>query len=159
MAAAAVLLAALPFGACARNGDNERPEAAQPISTTVTSASVGARTDKTVTAAPPEAVVVELVCCEFSPADVTVRGTTPTLFLVNLQTDEDIAGVVRRSDLQHDLAIASPDGLTLAQSERLAIGERATLTFERLRPGTYNFYCTLPGHAAQGMRGALRVEA
>lgn len=111
------------------------------------------------TIAPPEAVVVDLVCCEFSPAELTVRGTTPTLFLVNRQTEADIAGVVRRSDLQHEFAIAGPRGLTLAQSERLAIGERATLTLEGLDPGAYDFYCTLPGHAAQGMRGTLRVDA
>ena len=159
LAAAALVVAVLTFGACASSGDSDRPDAAKPTSTTVPAGSVEARTDKTVTVAPPRAAVVELVCCEYLPANVTVRGTTPTLFLVNLQKEADIVGVVRRSDLQHDFAIAAASGATLAQSERLALGERATLTLEGIDPGAYSFYCTLPGHAAQGMRGALRVEA
>lgn len=144
-------------GACAGSGDGERAEVAPSTSMTVPAAVVEARTDKTVTVAPPGAVVVELVCCRFSPAEVTVRGATPTLFLVNLQTDADVNPSVRPFDLQHDFAIVGPGGLTIAQSERLAIGERAVFTFEGLESGSYDFFCTLLGHAVQGMRGTLQV--
>lgn len=88
-----------------------------------------------------------------------MHGTSVTLFLVNLQSDADINQVVSAADLQHDLTIVGPNGLTLAKSDRLAIGERATFTVTGLRSGSYEFYCTLRGHSAQGMRGMLRVES
>jgi plastocyanin len=36
------------------------------------------------------------------------------------------------------------------------VGRLRTATFEA-RPGTYSFYCRIPGHAALGMRGTLTV--
>jgi plastocyanin len=40
---------------------------------------------------------------------------------------------------------------------RTPVGRLRTATFEA-RPGTYSFYCRLPGHAALGMRGTLTVR-
>ena len=39
----------------------------------------------------------------------------------------------------------------------LAPGESRTVTLEFDRPGTHTFICTLPGHAAAGMTGAVYV--
>jgi plastocyanin len=40
---------------------------------------------------------------------------------------------------------------------RVPIGRLRTATFEA-RPGTYRFYCSIPGHATLGMRGTLTVR-
>jgi plastocyanin len=40
---------------------------------------------------------------------------------------------------------------------RTPVGRLRTATFEA-RPGTYSFYCRIPGHAALGMRGTLTVR-
>jgi plastocyanin len=37
------------------------------------------------------------------------------------------------------------------------VGRLRTVTFEA-RPGTYSFYCRIPGHASLGMRGRLTVR-
>lgn len=40
----------------------------------------------------------------------------------------------------------------------LGSGGRATLTARFVRPGRYTFICTVPGHAAAGMKGKLTVK-
>jgi plastocyanin len=39
---------------------------------------------------------------------------------------------------------------------RAPVGRLRSVTFEA-RPGTYSYYCRIPGHATLGMRGTLRV--
>jgi plastocyanin len=40
---------------------------------------------------------------------------------------------------------------------RAPVGRLRTVTFEA-QPGTYSYYCRIPGHAALGMRGTLTVR-
>jgi uncharacterized cupredoxin-like copper-binding protein len=171
----ALVLVLLSAGACGadRNGSaDDEPARAANVAASSTSAPkrpVVARTHKSETDASAGSHMVELVCgrpggdpgrlCEYSPSEVTASGTSVKMFLVNLQTEADLNGFVKAADLQHDLKILGADGQTLAQSERLAIGERATFTVDGLPPGSYEFYCTIPGHATQGMRGTLSIDA
>jgi len=39
---------------------------------------------------------------------------------------------------------------------RAPVGQLRSATFEA-RPGTYSFYCRIPGHATLGMRGTVTV--
>lgn len=160
-----LLLVVLAVGAC--GADDERSsgnEAASSEGTAGSSTSTStpllvAKTDKSVAVAPSNVPIVELVCCAYAPSEVTVRTDSATLFLVNMQTEADLNEAVRAADLQHDLTIVGSDGLPLARSDRLALGERGTFTVEGLSPGSYEFYCTLRGHASQGMKGTLNVVA
>ena len=65
--------------------------------------------------------------------------------------------------IPHDLKIcASPKG-GLANScagkgtKLIVPGQSATLTYTFKTKGTYEYLCTVPGHAAAGMKGDLRV--
>jgi plastocyanin len=58
------------------------------------------------------------------------------------------------SPVEHDVAIAQ--GSTIAGQTPVFTGGSKTLTVT-LKPGTYNFYCTVPGHRAAGMEGTLTV--
>jgi plastocyanin len=60
------------------------------------------------------------------------------------------------SALEHDVAIEG-DGKQLADSELVANGATTTASAE-LAPGTYTFYCTVPGHREAGMEGTLTVK-
>jgi uncharacterized cupredoxin-like copper-binding protein len=53
--------------------------------------------------------------------------------------------------LAHDFKIAG------RKTPKIAPGKSATLTVS-LRKGSYNYICTIPGHAASGMKGRFRVS-
>jgi plastocyanin len=58
--------------------------------------------------------------------------------------------------LTHDVAIEDESGKTVGQTELIAEGEDSTTV--KLKPGTYHFYCTVPGHREAGMEGTLTVK-
>ena len=59
------------------------------------------------------------------------------------------------SPVEHDVAIAQ--GSTVAGQTPVFTGGSKTLTI-MLKPGSYTFYCTVPGHRAAGMEGTLTVS-
>ncbi len=58
------------------------------------------------------------------------------------------------SPIPHDIAIKGGGGK--AGGPTATSGGRSTVE-TTLQPGTYTFYCTIPGHEAAGMRGTLTV--
>lgn len=58
--------------------------------------------------------------------------------------------------LTHDVAIEDSSGKTVGQTE--LIGNEETSTTVDLKPGTYTFYCSVPGHREAGMEGTLTVK-
>lgn len=58
--------------------------------------------------------------------------------------------------LTHDVAIEDSSGKEVGKTE--LIGEGETSTSVDLKPGTYTFYCTVPGHREAGMEGTLTVK-
>jgi plastocyanin len=61
-----------------------------------------------------------------------------------------------QSLLLHNLTVASKRGRVLGATPTFTGGSK-TLTI-KLKPGRYNFYCTVPGHRAAGMHGILIVS-
>lgn len=57
--------------------------------------------------------------------------------------------------LEHNVTIEQ-NGKEIAASETLAEGK--TSVSAELAPGTYEFLCTVPGHAEAGMKGTLTVK-
>jgi plastocyanin len=58
--------------------------------------------------------------------------------------------------LTHDVAIEDSSGKEVGKTE--LIGEGETSTSVNLKPGTYTYYCTVPGHREAGMEGTLTVK-
>ncbi len=58
--------------------------------------------------------------------------------------------------LSHDVAIEDSSGKTVGKTELVAEG--STSTAVKLKPGTYHYYCTVPGHREAGMEGTLTVK-
>jgi len=65
--------------------------------------------------------------------------------------------------LAHSFEVCSTPGKVDADScagkstPHIAPGKSATLSFIFRKKGTYEYLCTLPGHAASGMKGPLTV--
>lgn len=58
--------------------------------------------------------------------------------------------------LTHDVAIENASGETVGQTELIAEGDDSTTV--NLKPGTYHYFCTVPGHREAGMEGTLTVK-
>jgi uncharacterized cupredoxin-like copper-binding protein len=60
------------------------------------------------------------------------------------------------SPLAHNLTVASASGSELGHTATFTGGTRVLAL--NLKPGTYKFYCTVPGHRQAGMEGTLTVQ-
>lgn len=58
--------------------------------------------------------------------------------------------------LTHDVAIEDEKGETVGQTDLIAKEETSTAV--NLKPGTYTYYCSVPGHREAGMEGTLTVK-
>jgi uncharacterized cupredoxin-like copper-binding protein len=92
-----------------------------------------------------------------APAHKTATVTvTATEFKFKLSPNSAKAGsvtfnIVNKGHLGHDFAIAGK------KSAMIAPGKSAKLTVT-LKAGKYPYSCTVPGHAAAGMKGTLTVK-
>jgi plastocyanin len=58
--------------------------------------------------------------------------------------------------LSHDVAIENSAGEEVGATEVIADGSDTTTV--DLKPGTYTYFCTVPGHREAGMEGTLTVK-
>jgi plastocyanin len=58
--------------------------------------------------------------------------------------------------LTHDVAIEDSSGEEVGKTD--LIGKEETSTTVDLKPGTYTFFCSVPGHREAGMEGTLTVK-
>jgi plastocyanin len=58
--------------------------------------------------------------------------------------------------LTHDVAIEDSSGKEVGATELIASGSDTTSV--DLKPGTYTYFCTVPGHREAGMEGTLTVK-
>ena len=61
-----------------------------------------------------------------------------------------------KAPLAHNMTIASSSGSVVGATPTFRGGSKA-LTL-KLKPGTYRFYCSVPGHRTAGMEGTLTVK-
>ena len=72
---------------------------------------------------------------------------------ITAEAGEDLAIVLTSEDIMHDFTIDELDVHVAADR-----GETATGGVSADEPGTYTYYCAVPGHRSAGMEGTLTVE-
>ncbi|MEX0749675.1 MAG: plastocyanin/azurin family copper-binding protein [Dehalococcoidia bacterium] len=104
---------------------------------------------------------VQARAATFIPAELTVKvGATTQLTFENVDEAEhdfqidQIDVDVMEGEVEHEAGHESGDLVVHTQG-----GETDTITFVINEPGTYDFYCTLPGHKDAGMAGTLEATS
>jgi plastocyanin len=80
----------------------------------------------------------------YTTTEATAKAGTVTIDFNNPQS------------LPHDVAIEDSSGKEVANTELVSEGEDSTTA--TLKPGTYHYFCTVPGHREAGMEGTLTVK-
>ena len=94
------------------------------------------------------------------PGGTLQLAADPTQLLFDKKTLTSKPGKVtvdfnNPAQIQHDVVIAQGSKV-LAQTDLISGGK--TSTSADLAPGTYDFYCDVPGHREAGMEGTLTVK-
>jgi plastocyanin len=135
---AVAALAVLGLAACGGGDDNNATTAAaQP--TTTAAAGGGGGGGSTVDISTPSGSQLA-----FDQKDVSAKAGSVTIDFDNMQS------------LQHDVHVESSSGQELGGTDLVSSGT-ATATVD-LQPGTYTFFCSVPGHREAGMEGTLTVK-
>jgi sulfoxide reductase heme-binding subunit YedZ len=98
----------------------------------------------------------------FDPASLSVKVDRPVQITLknagNLEHDFVVAGMPTRdvrNEIQGDHAERVKPGMVMGDA---APNGEAIVEFTPTRKGSYEFYCSVPGHREAGMKGRLRVE-
>jgi len=131
--------AALGLAACGGSSSNNDTTAATAPASTGTTAAGGGGGGSTVSISTPSGSTLA-----YDQKSVSAKSGNVTIDFDNKQP------------LQHDVAVEDSSGKELGATELVASGTATTTV--NLQPGTYTFFCTVPGHREAGMQGTLTVK-
>ncbi len=103
--------------------------------------------DKMATAGATVGEVVEI--------EVTSEGLAFTPKEIRVKKGAKVRLTYKNTKGSHDFVIDEFKG---AKTKQIAAGESDTVEFVVDKAGEYEFYCSVPGHRAAGMKGAFIVE-
>jgi plastocyanin len=133
-------VAALGLAACGGGDDNnDTTAAATAPANTATAGGGAAGGGSTVDISTPSGSDLA-----FDQNDVTAKAGSVTINFDN------------KESLQHDVKVEDSSGQELGGTDLVSSGT-ATATVD-LQPGTYTFFCSVPGHREAGMEGTLTVK-
>jgi plastocyanin len=137
---AVAALSVLGLAACGgSSNDNSTTAASTPASTTPAGGGGGAGGGSTVDISTPSGSDLA-----FDQKDVSAKAGTVTIDFDNKQA------------LSHDVKVEDSSGKELGGTDLVSSGT-ANATVD-LQPGTYTFFCSVPGHKEAGMEGTLTVK-
>ncbi len=113
--------------------------------TTAATTTAATTTAATTTAATTVAVSADPSALAFDKTAITVSAGKVTFDFNN------------PAPLQHNFSIRAADGSVVGASDTVTSQAAAPFTVN-LQPGTYTFFCSVPGHEAAGMKGTLTVN-
>ena len=71
---------------------------------------------------------------------------------------ESVTIALKSTDALHDFVVTGPGNSTTIVVKPTGPGKTKRGTLTLAKPGTYQFFCSLPGHRAAGMRGTITVS-
>ena len=134
--APALAAATLALAGCGGSGGGGGGGGASSAPSTQGAPSTGARSSLRLKADPGGALRFDTKTLTAKPGKVTIVMHNP-------------------AQLSHDISIQGPG----INAHGAVVGQGGTSTVTaKLKPGTYTFYCSVPGHRQAGMEGTLTVR-
>ncbi|HEY8303498.1 MAG TPA: plastocyanin/azurin family copper-binding protein [Solirubrobacteraceae bacterium] len=137
MAVSAVLVVLTVSMAVATSGGSESKATVAPVTREGREAASGSGTSSPKDSADPEGRLA------YATKSLSAKAGEVAIAFTNM------------SPLEHNMTIAQ--GTKVLGATPTFAGGSKTLTLN-LKPGTYTFYCSVPGHRAAGMEGKLTVQ-
>jgi plastocyanin len=132
-------VAALGLAACGGGDDNGSSAASTPATTTTAAGGGGGGGGSTVNISTPAGSDLA-----FEQSNVTAKSGRVTVDFDNKQATP------------HDVVVQDSSGQSLGKTDLIS-STTASTTVE-LQPGTYTFFCDVPGHEQAGMKGTITVK-
>ncbi len=144
----ALLIGTLALGGCGSSKSTSTAEST-PATTAQSTATTTTSTESSSTAAPTATTALSLEAnpqgqLKYNTSSLTAKAGKVTIDFKNM------------SPLGHNVTVESSGGGTLGATETFQGGSKK-LTLN-LKPGTYKFFCSVPGHRQAGMEGTLVVK-
>jgi plastocyanin len=139
----ALFVGALAMAGCGSSKSTSSPASPAPATTAATTESTAAAP----TTAPTGSLSVTANAegqLKYDKTSLSAKAGTVAIDFTNM------------SQLGHNMTVESSSG-SVAGATPTFSGESKTLTL-KLTPGTYKFYCSVPGHRQAGMEGTLVVK-
>jgi plastocyanin len=142
-----LILAALALAACGGGGSSTNEE----TSGAAAAESEGGAAEEEGAEAEGGTGTAATIKIEASPSGLAYKQKK-----VTAKAGEDPIDFTNPASIAHNVTIEDSAGKTIGETETLAEG--STSTTVNLKPGTYTYYCSVPGHREAGMEGTLVVE-
>ncbi len=139
LTAAALVVVGLAACGSSSSSSNSTSVASTPASTTPAGGGAGGGGGSTVNISTPSGGTLA-----YNQKSVSAKAGNVTIDFNNAQP------------LQHDVTVADSSGKVLGATSLVSSGSASTSV--NLQPGTYTFYCSVPGHREAGMQGTLTVK-
>jgi plastocyanin len=165
IASTAAALAAASLGLAACGSSSSSSNNASTSTATESTAPATTAPAKTTPAKPAKTTPAKTTPAKPTPAPaaaapIKVQASPTALAFqektLTAKTGENTFDFTNPSAIPHDFAIKDSSGKKLG-STKVITKSGDTLKIN-LKPGTYEFYCTVPGHEQAGMKGTLTVK-
>ncbi len=148
-AAATLALALLVLAGCGSSSGASSSSASTPTSPATTS---GSTSTPATPPAPASTGAAQTLSLAANPEGQLNYSTTS----LSAKAGKVSINFTNMSPLSHNVTVESSSGATVGATPTFDGGSR-TLALN-LKPGTYKFFCSVPGHRMAGMEGTLTVQ-
>jgi uncharacterized cupredoxin-like copper-binding protein len=145
LSALALAIAGLALAGCGSSSSSTASSAA------TTSSTPAAATNSTAAAAPGTSAGQTLSLAANPEGQLKYETTA-----LNAKAGKVTIDFTNKSPLSHNVTVAASSGSVVGATPSFQ-GGAMKLSLE-LKPGTYKFYCSVPGHRQAGMEGTLTVQ-